>query len=55
LTEDLVLRAVGLLSLPADWRDSALHRARTLLEEEHPGQQDRVALEAKLKRLARLY
>jgi hypothetical protein len=55
LTEERVLQAIGRLSLPSAWRETALDHARQLIEVDHPDQGDRVALEAKLKRLARLY
>jgi site-specific DNA recombinase len=53
--EAQVLQEIGKLTLPADWRDGALVRARKLMEEQQPGYVDHAALEGKLKRLARLY
>jgi len=55
VTEQRVLDAIGRLSLPAEWRETALEQARKTIAAEHSGQGDRLALEAKLKRLARLY
>ncbi len=55
VSEARVLDALGHLSLPATWREAALEQAHKLIEAEHPGQFERGPLEAKLKRLARLY
>jgi site-specific DNA recombinase len=55
ITEERALQAIGRLSLPSAWRETALDHARQLMEVDHPAQGDRAALEAKLKRLARLY
>jgi hypothetical protein len=53
--DNLVLTALGRLSVPAAWQQQALAHARTMIETEHPAHIDHAALEAKLKRLARLY
>jgi hypothetical protein len=55
ISEERVLQAIGRLALPGEWRAAALEQARTYIASEHPDQIDRAALEAKLKRLARLY
>ena len=54
-TEQRVLEAISILSLPKDWQNQALLRAQTFVEQTQPGQIDRPALEARLKRLGRLY
>ena len=50
-----MIEAISLLSLPGGWQSKALLRAQTLVEQTQPGQIDRPALEARLKRLGRLY
>ena len=55
ISAERVLHALGRLSLPAEWREAALDQARKFIATEHPEQIDRAGLEAKLKRLARLY
>ena len=54
-SEQRILQAISLLCLPKDWQDKALFRAQTIVERTQPGQIDRPALEARLKRLGRLY
>lgn len=50
-----MLEGISLLSLPEEWQSKVLLRAQTLVEQTQPGQIDRPALEARLKRLGRLY
>lgn len=53
--EAQVLRAIGRLSLPPEWREEALARARQLLGEETVSHTSHALLEARMCRLARLY
>jgi site-specific DNA recombinase len=53
--EARVFRALGRLTLPPEWRAEALKRARQLMGVEQQAGVDRVALEARIKRLGRLY
>ena len=55
ISEERVLKAVGRLSLPVEWREAAFEQVRKLLEAEQPDQREHAVMEAKLKRLARLY
>ena len=55
ITEERVLQALGRLSLPDEWQRAALEQARNDIASQNPDQIDHAALDAKLKRLARLY
>jgi len=49
--DDLVLAALGRLSIPAAWQKQALEHARTIIETEHPAHIDHAALESKCTKM----
>jgi site-specific DNA recombinase len=55
VAEDRVIDAISALTLPAAWREQVVEEASHLLEQEHPTYTGRSALEARLRRIVRLY